>query len=180
MLLCDSNPLPSSFEGTSGGGIWGLKVHRKKSNNKLVIGRSALVGVQFYQTALKKRISDTCAVTLFDPFTSWVGKISGLSGDTSGTTRSCGRRLLRDAKRCDDAGRLRRVSIFDGSASSWADRRNLCRESLTSGGRRILLPVESQRVHRDLICRLASTARPSRATRFRRPSSCRFQGNHFP
>jgi len=50
----DSNPLPSSFEGTSGGGIWGLKVHRKKSNNKLVIGRSAVVGVQFYQTALKK------------------------------------------------------------------------------------------------------------------------------
>jgi hypothetical protein len=52
----DSNPLPSSFEGSSGGGIWGLKVHRNKSDNKLVIGRSALVGVQFYQTALKRNL----------------------------------------------------------------------------------------------------------------------------
>jgi hypothetical protein len=52
----DSNPLPTSFEGSSGGGVWGLKVHRSKSDNKLVIGRSALVGVQFYQTALRRSV----------------------------------------------------------------------------------------------------------------------------
>jgi hypothetical protein len=52
----DSNPLPATFEGSSGGGIWGFKVHRNKSDNKLVIGRSALVGVQFYQTALKRNL----------------------------------------------------------------------------------------------------------------------------
>lgn len=51
----DSNPLVTSFKGSSGGGIWGLKVHRN-TDKKLIIRRSALVGVQFYQTPLKRKV----------------------------------------------------------------------------------------------------------------------------
>jgi len=46
----DSNPLPKSFQGSSGGGIWGVRVHRDNNDGKLAIRASALVGVQFYQT----------------------------------------------------------------------------------------------------------------------------------
>jgi hypothetical protein len=52
----DSNPLPKSFQGSSDGGIWGVQINRKSSDGKLVIGASALVGVQFYQTPLKRNV----------------------------------------------------------------------------------------------------------------------------
>ncbi len=49
-FYCDENDLPRSFGGTSGGGIWALEVLKSKASGKLSIGRSALVGVSFYQT----------------------------------------------------------------------------------------------------------------------------------
>jgi hypothetical protein len=49
-FYCDENDLPQSFGGTSGGGIWGVQVHRNEDTGKFSIGKSALVGVSFYQT----------------------------------------------------------------------------------------------------------------------------------
>jgi hypothetical protein len=55
-FYCDENDLPRSFGGTSGGGIWALQVLRSKATGKLSIGKSALVGVSFYQTKLDTNI----------------------------------------------------------------------------------------------------------------------------
>jgi hypothetical protein len=52
----DSNTLPLSFEGTSGGGIWSMEVLRSKATGKLSLGKSALVGVSFYQTSMKNSV----------------------------------------------------------------------------------------------------------------------------
>jgi hypothetical protein len=52
----DSNPLPKSFQGSSGGGIWGVKVHKNSSDGKLAIRASALAGVQFYQTPMRRNV----------------------------------------------------------------------------------------------------------------------------
>lgn len=55
-FYCDENDLPSSFGGTSGGGIWALQVLKSKTTGKLSIGKSALVGVSFYQTGVDNNI----------------------------------------------------------------------------------------------------------------------------
>lgn len=55
-FYCDENDLPQSSGGTSGGGIWGVQVHRNKDTGKLSIGKSALVGVSFYQTGVEKNV----------------------------------------------------------------------------------------------------------------------------
>ncbi len=55
-FYCDENDLPQSFGGTSGGGIWALQVLKNRAGGKLSIGRSALVGVSFYQTNLENNI----------------------------------------------------------------------------------------------------------------------------
>ena len=55
-FYCDENNLPQSFKGTSGGGIWAMRVLRSKATGKLSIGKSALVGVSFYQTKLDSKV----------------------------------------------------------------------------------------------------------------------------
>jgi hypothetical protein len=55
-VYSSSSSLPRSFEGCSGGGIWSMEVKRNKSDSKLTIGRSALVGVSFYQTPLNNGV----------------------------------------------------------------------------------------------------------------------------
>lgn len=52
----ESNDLPLSFAGTSGGGIWSMEVRRSKATGKLGIGKSALVGVSFYETPLENEV----------------------------------------------------------------------------------------------------------------------------
>ena len=55
-LYCDENDLPQSFGGTSGGGIWSVQVLKIKDAGKLIIGKRALVGVSFYQTAIENGV----------------------------------------------------------------------------------------------------------------------------
>jgi len=55
-FYCDENDLPQSFRGTSGGGIWSLEVLKNRASGKLSVGKSALVGVSFYETKLEKNI----------------------------------------------------------------------------------------------------------------------------
>lgn len=55
-FYCDENDLPQSFGGTSGGGIWSVHVLKSKASGKLSIGKSALVGVSFYQTRLENNV----------------------------------------------------------------------------------------------------------------------------
>jgi hypothetical protein len=55
-VYSNSNPLPQSFEGCSGGGIWSVEVSRSKSTGKLSTGKGALVGVSFYQTTIENEI----------------------------------------------------------------------------------------------------------------------------
>jgi hypothetical protein len=50
------NDLPQSFGGTSGGGIWSMEVLKSKATDKLSIGKSALVGVSFYQTKVENNV----------------------------------------------------------------------------------------------------------------------------
>jgi hypothetical protein len=46
----DSVGLPDSFKGVSGGPVWGMHLRRNKDDGKIGIGKSALIGVTFYQT----------------------------------------------------------------------------------------------------------------------------------
>lgn len=55
-FYCDENDLPQSFGGTSGGGIWSMQVLKSEATGKLSIGKSALVGVSFYQTKLDDNV----------------------------------------------------------------------------------------------------------------------------
>jgi hypothetical protein len=48
-----ANSLPSSFAGFSGGGIWSLEIKRSKATGELSVGKAALVGVSFYETAIE-------------------------------------------------------------------------------------------------------------------------------
>lgn len=44
--------LPDSFQGMSGGPVWALKARRDKATGEIMIVKSCLVGVVFYQSAL--------------------------------------------------------------------------------------------------------------------------------
>jgi hypothetical protein len=45
--------IPPSFTGVSGGPVWGYEMIHKKATDTLTIGKHALVGITFYQTALE-------------------------------------------------------------------------------------------------------------------------------
>jgi hypothetical protein len=52
---CDyssSKPLPITFEGVSGGAIWGIQARKHKDDGRITIENSSLLGVTFYQTDL--------------------------------------------------------------------------------------------------------------------------------
>jgi hypothetical protein len=55
-FYCDENDLPQSFGGTSGGGIWAAQVLKDQASGRFSVGKSALVGVSFYQTKLANNI----------------------------------------------------------------------------------------------------------------------------
>lgn len=44
------NPLPITFEGVSGGAIWGIHARKHKDDGRITIEKSSLIGVTFYQT----------------------------------------------------------------------------------------------------------------------------------
>ena len=45
--------LPETFGGVSGGPVWGMHIRKNKSDGRLTIEKSSLVGITFYQTAMK-------------------------------------------------------------------------------------------------------------------------------
>lgn len=45
--------LPTSFQGVSGGPVWGLHIRKDKEDGHLTVLRSALIGITFYQTAIQ-------------------------------------------------------------------------------------------------------------------------------
>src|SRR5207302_7527374 len=101
------------------------------------------------------------------------------TSDISGTRQWCGRRRLCGEGACGAWGRCRRVSIFGGSASSAADRRNLFLKFRASGGRRTWLRGKVDVDLSQLVVEFVSTAEPLRAREFRPPSNFRFRGNRF-
>ena len=45
--------LPPTFRGVSGGPVWGMHIRKNKSDGRLTIEKSSLIGITFYQTAMK-------------------------------------------------------------------------------------------------------------------------------
>jgi len=45
--------LPPTFCGVSGGPVWGMHIRKNKSDGRLTIEKSSLIGITFYQTAMK-------------------------------------------------------------------------------------------------------------------------------
>jgi hypothetical protein len=45
--------LPVTFRGVSGGPVWGLQIKKDKTNGRLSIEKSGLIGITFYQTEQK-------------------------------------------------------------------------------------------------------------------------------
>jgi len=48
-----SHELPATFEGVSGGPVWGMHIRKDKADGHLTVLRSALIGISFYQTAIE-------------------------------------------------------------------------------------------------------------------------------
>jgi hypothetical protein len=51
-----NNELPESFEGVSGGPVWGLQVKKDKDNGKLSLKKFSLIGIAFLQIRKSKKI----------------------------------------------------------------------------------------------------------------------------
>jgi len=52
-ILYPGNDIPPSFTGVSGGPVWGMEIIHRKKTGKLELGKHALIGITFYQTALE-------------------------------------------------------------------------------------------------------------------------------
>jgi hypothetical protein len=48
-----SHELPISFQGVSGGPVWGMQIRKDKGDGHLSVLRPALIGITFYQTAIQ-------------------------------------------------------------------------------------------------------------------------------
>lgn len=50
-----NNDLPNSFEGVSGGPVWGLQIKRDKVTGQLILKKFSLIGIAFLQVRLSKK-----------------------------------------------------------------------------------------------------------------------------